>query len=125
MGDLSDKNDSRPSLDTEAISGDEETGSPYEEVKLDLSMLSSEVLNPPTIPKTLNNDTIDQVIAALTNVPDVNVKVEPGTSKRAPSPIKRSGGRTSAGIGGGGDSEARQRSSRRRQKSSQADTLTS
>ena len=112
MGDLSDKNDSRPSLDTEAISGDEETTNPYgEEVKLDLSMLSSEVLNPPTIPKSLNNDTIDQVIAALTNVPDVKVKVEPGTSKRLPSPIKRSGGRSSAGVGGG-DSEARHSSSR-------------
>eukprot|EP00088_Acartia_fossae_P005675 TRINITY_DN1255_c0_g2_i2.p1 TRINITY_DN1255_c0_g2~~TRINITY_DN1255_c0_g2_i2.p1 ORF type:complete len:1840 (-),score=597.38 TRINITY_DN1255_c0_g2_i2:454-5973(-) len=86
MGDVSEpkiKNERRPCLETEAISGDEETAEAYEEVKLDYSMLSKDVLNPPTIPKSLGHETIDQVIAALTNVPDVKIEGEP--RKKPPS----------------------------------------
>lgn len=91
MADLSDKNDSRPSLDTEAISGDDEEANTYEEVKLDYSLLSSDILNPPSIPKQLGSETIDQVIAALTNVPDVKIEGEPRkpSSSSAPRPAPK------------------------------------
>ena len=99
MAGVSDKNDSRPSLDTEAISGDDEADT-YEEVKLDYSLLSSDILNPPSIPKQLGSETIDQVIAALTNVPDV--KLENSSPRRKAgrggrSRPDRSGSRPRAG----------------------------
>ena len=118
MGDVSEpkiKNERRPCLETEAISGDEETAEAYEEVKLDYSMLSKDVLNPPTIPKSLGHETIDQVIAALTNVPDVKIEGEPRKKPPSLPPphssigpggdiIRRSGGsakRSSPHHGGG------------------------
>ena len=98
MAGVSDKNDSRPSLDTEAISGDDEEADTYEEVKLDYSLLSSDILNPPSIPKQLGSETIDQVIAALTNVPDVKIENSSPRHRKAPQlppPTSSSGGRGS------------------------------
>lgn len=121
--------ESRPSMDTEAVSGDEDNGgggfggfggggiieyddSAYEEIKVDPSMLDPSCLVPPTIPGSLGAEDIDKVIAALTNVPDVRLP-PPG------SPIKRSGGapsrrRSSPDMAvidrGGGGSSKRHRS---------------
>ena len=77
MADVSDQNDSRPSLETEAVSGDEDAGGAFEEVKLDLSMLNPECLKAPTIPDNLGPSDIDNVIAALTNVPDLKASDSP------------------------------------------------
>jgi hypothetical protein len=114
---------SRPSMDTEAVSGDEGSGggvmeyeeAVYEEIKVDPAMLDPSCLVPPTIPGSLGAEDIDKVIAALTNVPDVRIP-PPG------SPIKRSGGapsrRRSSPLdpierGGGGGDRKRHRSGSR------------
>ena len=116
----------RPSMDTEAVSGDEGSGgggvveydeeAMFEEIMVDPSMLDPSCLVPPTIPGSLGAEDIDKVIAALTNVPDVRI-LPPG------SPIKRTGGapprRRSSPVGdiiersGGGSSSKRRRSGSR------------
>jgi len=67
----------RPSLDTEAVSPDEGGygghSEGFEEIQVDPSMLDPSCLVPPTIPNTLGAEDIDKVIAALTNVPDVQL----------------------------------------------------
>ena len=66
-------------MDTEALSEDEserpsqESDGGYEEISFDYKDLNPACLLPPTIPNTLGAEDIDKVIAALTNVPDVNV----------------------------------------------------
>ena len=90
MAAVSDKNDGRPSFETEAVS--DEGQDQFDEIKFDPSQLDASILKLPNIPKELGADDIDKVIAALTNVPDVKIHDSPKktprhkpSKKRAPS----------------------------------------
>ena len=59
-----DHGDSRPSMDTEALSEDEvekEDAGGFEEISFDYTTLNPSCLVPPTIPNTLGADDIDKV----------------------------------------------------------------